>query len=127
MRNPKTPQDIENQVERIACNISDGVNRIEHEHRKLVKRMNKLAVMAENTRNPHALIHPDSVDLITCVYGYDEIPIFFPNIFELRRYLQYLPIGEKHRKWIPFRYDEDDKVFCEERIEELKRIKENQP
>lgn len=123
MRKPKKPQDIQDQVQRIACAIADRVDQIEVEHRRLVKRMNRLGEMAEKTRNPHALVHPDSDDVWSCIQVWEEIPVFFPNVFELRGYLYKLRKGDKHYGWKPVLCFEGDEDCNKEAIRKLK-IKE---
>ena len=87
MKKLKKPQDIQEQIQRIANNIDSRIIQLEDERYVLIQRMNKLAVLAENTKNPHALI-PNSCDnILECIFIKKEMPILFDNIFELRQYL----------------------------------------
>ena len=111
MKKLKNPQDIEEQIQRIAHNIDSRILQLEDERSVLIQRMNKLALMSENIQNPHALIPNNCDNILECIFIKKEMPIIFDNIFELRKYLYRRKKGDKHYEWKPLMLDMDKECY----------------
>ena len=98
MRKPKTTHDIQEQIERIANAIEKKVDWLTDERERLCERMHNLRLIANRTKNPHALIPSEYDSVEECIIcGGDWY--YFYNVFELREWQYKLAPGREGCNW----------------------------
>lgn len=98
MRKPKTPQDVQEQIERIANAIDKKVDWLTDERERLCERMHNLRLIANRTKNPHALIPSEYDSVEECIIC-GGTWYYFNNIFDLREWQYKLAPGCEECKW----------------------------
>lgn len=101
MKTPKTPQQIQDQIDRIIAKIDERMKPLDDEVYRLVKRKDKLRNMTPNLDDPHALIPPGckSVPEWIAAEGAMTTRIakhIFPNRLRLQ---YYIPRDGSYKDW----------------------------
>lgn len=89
MRKPKTPQDIQDQIERIVAQIEERKKPLDDEVIRLIKRKQQVERLLPDLDDPHALIPPGCKSVTEWIA--DEgcmTPIIAMHIFRNKRRLQ---------------------------------------